>query len=200
MWLSQAHAGFPMLYSVVFILCSIVSDKRWLFVLFKLSFHTLTLKIKPHAMYHHEILINNKVYNLLDRPFNFKAMESFSHEKQKSDFFIWKTIILSSNLTNISRWNMKGKSISEKKHTLTSRTIAGATECCLTPSRQFCSYITTRTMYFLTRWQWCLLCTRPKRLVGFKLTDRHVARNGPNIMAGLETTNICPFSVMMRAA
>lgn len=62
-------------------------------------------------MYHHEILINNKVYNLLDRPFNFKAMESFSHEKQKSDFFIWKTIILSSNLTNISRWNMKGKSI-----------------------------------------------------------------------------------------
>ena len=55
--------------------------------MFKLSFYTLTLKIKPHAIYYHEILINNKVYNLLDQPFNFKAMESFSHEKQKSDFF-----------------------------------------------------------------------------------------------------------------
>lgn len=210
MWLSQAHAGFPMLYSVVFILCSIVSDKRWLFVLFKLSFHTLTLKIKPHAMYHHEILINNKVYNLLDRPFNFKAMESFSHEKKNQIFLferplyyllIWPTFLVEIWRVRLLNLSFQVIFYFRKKHTLTSRTIAAPAECCLTPSRQFCSYITTRTMYFLTRWQWCrLLCTRPKRLVGFKLTDRHVARNGPNIMAGLETTNICPFSVMMRAA
>jgi hypothetical protein len=202
---SQAHAGFPMPYAVVFILCSIVSDKRWLF---KLSFHTLTLKIKRHAIYFHGILINKKGYNLLDRPFNLKAMENFSHEKQISDIFflkdhyiffkIWPTFLVEICRVKLLNFSFQIIFISEK-NTLTSRTIAGASECCLTPSRQFCSYITTRTMYFLTRWEWCLFCTRPKRLVGFKLTDRHVARHEPHIMAGVETTNICPFSVMMRA-
>jgi len=32
-------------------------------------------------------------------------------------------------------------------------------DCCFISSKQFFSYITTRTRYNLMRW-WCLLCTR----------------------------------------
>ena len=118
----QAHAGFPTPYAVVFILCSIVSDKRWLF---KLFFHTLTLKIKPHAIYFHGILINNKVYNLLDRLFNLTATESFSHEKQKSDFFferplyflqIWPTFLVEICRVRLLNFSFRIIFISEKKY------------------------------------------------------------------------------------
>jgi len=33
-------------------------------------------------------------------------------------------------------------------------------DCCLTPSEQFLSYIMARTSCISKRW-WCLLCTRP---------------------------------------
>jgi len=40
-------------------------------------------------------------------------------------------------------------------------------DCCLTQTQQFFSYIMARTSQFSTRWWWCPLCTRPTRLVGF---------------------------------
>jgi len=38
-------------------------------------------------------------------------------------------------------------------------------DCCLTPSEQFVSYIMTRTNYISLRWWWCPLCTRQTRWV-----------------------------------
>jgi hypothetical protein len=39
--------------------------------------------------------------------------------------------------------------------------------CCLTPTQQFFSYIMARTSQFSTRWWWGPLCTRPTGLGGF---------------------------------
>ena len=63
-------------------------------------------------------------------------------------------------------------------------------DCCLTPTQQFFSYIMARTSWFLTKWWWGPLCTRPTRLVGFystsslkqKSADRHVAPLGHIIL------------------
>jgi len=40
-------------------------------------------------------------------------------------------------------------------------------DCCLMPSENFFNSIMAGTSYFLMRWWWCLLCTRPTCLVGF---------------------------------
>jgi len=59
-------------------------------------------------------------------------------------------------------------------------------DCCLTPSEQFFSYIMARTTSFSMRWWWDLLCTKPTRLLDFhsarslkqQSVDRHVAPLG----------------------
>jgi len=40
-------------------------------------------------------------------------------------------------------------------------------DCCLTSTQQFVSYIMARTRKFSMRWWWCLFCAKPKRLAGF---------------------------------
>ena len=65
-------------------------------------------------------------------------------------------------------------------------------DCCLTPTQQFFSYILARTSLFSMRWWWAPLCTRPTHLVGFLVvsasslkqqsTDRHVATLGHIIL------------------
>jgi hypothetical protein len=40
-------------------------------------------------------------------------------------------------------------------------------DCCLSLSEQFFSYILAGTSYISMRWWWCLLCTRPTSLVEF---------------------------------
>jgi len=37
-------------------------------------------------------------------------------------------------------------------------------DCCLTPTQQFVSYIMAKISQFSMRWWWCPLCTRPTRL------------------------------------
>jgi hypothetical protein len=46
-------------------------------------------------------------------------------------------------------------------------------DCCLTPTQQFFSYIMARTSYFSMRWWSGSLCTRPTCLVGFFIVLAH---------------------------
>ena len=65
-------------------------------------------------------------------------------------------------------------------------------DCCWTPTNSSFFYIMAGGNYFLIRWLWCPLCTRPARLVGFffysarslkqQSADKHVATLGHIIL------------------
>ena len=81
-------------------------------------------------------------------------------------------------------------------------------DCCLTPSGQFFRYIMATTCYILTRWQHCLLSTRPICLLGFffsssslkhKSAGRHVILLWHIILTDYQPISLCSYFLMMHA-